>query len=126
MILDTLHNRVSVPARSLCEPGPTVDQIRSAVQAAVSAPDHGNLRPWHFIIVSGEARAKLAELFGEAFRRRTPDATAEEVRIEAQKAFRSPCIVVVYVDINNDNPKVPSAEQIVSRRSRNPKSNSCF
>lgn len=113
-ILRLLQTRVSIPARMLGEPGPSLDQIHEAVRAAVTAPDHASLRPWHFVVVQGSTRAKLAELFGDALRRRNPDASSEEIKYESQKALRAPTIVVVYVKIDRDNPKVPIFEQIAS------------
>ena len=58
-----IRSRRSVPALQLREPGPSPEQIHSAIDAALSAPDHGLLRPWRFVLIRGEARARLAELF---------------------------------------------------------------
>jgi nitroreductase len=113
-LLRLLQDRVSIPARLLSEPGPSLDQICEAVRAAVTAPDHASLKPWHFVVVSGATRTKLAELFCNALRRRNPDASSEEIEYESKKAYRAPTIVVVYIKIDRDNPKVPIIEQIAS------------
>jgi len=31
--------------------GPTRDDIQDILRAAVSAPDHGAIRPWRFVII---------------------------------------------------------------------------
>ena len=62
--LDLLLNRVSVGR--LLEPAPDAAQRELMFRAALRAPDHGQLRPWRFITVDGEARARLGELFAEA------------------------------------------------------------
>ena len=62
--LDLLLNRVSVGR--LLEPAPDAAQRELMFRAALRAPAHGQLRPWRFITVDGEARARLGELFAEA------------------------------------------------------------
>lgn len=113
-MLRLLQDRVSVPARMLTEPGPTIEETREAIRAAVSVPDHGNLRPWHFVVVRGDWRAQLGDLFGAALKRRNPDATKAEISNERQKAYRAPMVVIVFVKTVLDNPKVPVTEQITS------------
>ena len=64
--LDLLLNRVSVTR--LCEPAPTADQLDLMFRAGLRAPDHGQLHPWRFLIIEGDARHKLGELFAAALR----------------------------------------------------------
>ena len=58
--LDLLLNRVSVGR--LLEPAPDAAQRELMFRAALRAPDHGQLRPWRFITVDGEARARLGDV----------------------------------------------------------------
>ena len=62
--LDALLNRVSVPR--LTDPAPNAAQREALFQAALRAPDHGQLRPWRFLTIEGQGREKLGELFAEA------------------------------------------------------------
>ena len=62
--LDALLNRVSVPR--LTEPAPNEAQREALFQAALRAPDHGQLRPWRFLTIEGQGRDKLGQLFAEA------------------------------------------------------------
>ena len=62
--LDALLNRVSVPR--LVEPAPDAAQREMLFRAALRAPDHGQLRPWRFLTVEGQARERMGELFAEA------------------------------------------------------------
>ena len=59
--LDTLLHRNSHPR--LIDPGPDADQLQTILQAALRAPDHGRLRPWRFVVVTGDRRAVLGECF---------------------------------------------------------------
>lgn len=47
----------------LIEPGPTAQQMDTILRAALRAPDHGHLRPWRFLVIEGERRAALGEVF---------------------------------------------------------------
>ena len=48
--------------------------IESLLQAAVSAPDHGLLAPWRFLVLQGDARALLGDAMAAALRTRMPEA----------------------------------------------------
>ncbi len=74
--LDLLTTRRSV--RLLTEPAPDAAQLETILQAATQVPDHGNLTPWHFVVIrSEEGRQKFrrvlaecaAEIGGEAARK---------------------------------------------------------
>ena len=113
-ILNFLQSRQSMSAKHLGPPVPNEEQLAEIFQAAVTAPDHGNLRPWRFIIIEGEARNKLGDIFAVATRRREPDASEEVIEIARSKPLRSPMIIAVCAIIQEDNPKIPVVEQIVS------------
>ena len=59
--LDTLLHRNSHPR--LIDPAPDADQLQTILQAALRAPDHGRLRPWRFVVITGDRRAVLGECF---------------------------------------------------------------
>lgn len=81
-ILALLAGRRS--ASALTAPGPTDAQLRTILGAATSVPDHGRLRPYRFMVISGEARRR----FGAALRQAAVDAGADPVTIA--KAPRKP------------------------------------
>ena len=62
--LDVLLNRVSVPR--LVEPAPDAAQREILFSAALRAPDHGQLRPYRFLTVEGDARNRMGDLLAEA------------------------------------------------------------
>jgi nitroreductase len=113
-ILNFLQSRRSMSAKHLGQPVPNEEQLAEIFQAAVTAPDHGSLRPWRFIVIEGEARKKLGDAFAEATRRREPDASEEAIENARSKPLRSPMIIAVCAIIRQDNPKVPVVEQVVS------------
>lgn len=112
--LQAIITRCSVPAKLLHDPAPTGKDLDEIMQAAMRAPDHGALRPWRFIVVRGEARAALGEVFAAALCRRDPLADGATVAKEKNRPLRSPLMIVACAQIVENHPKVPPIEQIVS------------
>ena len=110
--LSFLTHHQSTPAKNLIEPAPTADQLELILQSAMSAPDHGGLQPFRFLVIEGDARYQLANVFEQAVRQRKPDADAETINKQKQKPLRSPLIIVVIACIQ-DIPKVPDIEQVL-------------
>ncbi|KTT47328.1 nitroreductase [Pseudomonas oryzihabitans] len=109
--LEALCNRVSVGR--LTEPGPTAEQWELLLRAADRAPDHKQLRPWRMILVSGDARMALGELFAEALQRREPEADAAALDKARKMPLRAPLVIAV-VATPQEHPKVPLQEQVVT------------
>jgi len=110
-LLEALKTRTS--AIALGPPGPDKEALQSMLEAAVAAPDHGRMRPWRFLVVSGTGRNRLGEVFAESLKNRHPDATAAALESERAKALRAPLVIVVYAKVI-ENPKVPSVEQVIA------------
>lgn len=89
-----IHTRQNVSPRRLEAPGPDAQQLHEILAAAAAAPDHGQLRPWRFVVVSAEQRSRLAEAFALALLTRDPAATPVQLDSAREKAHRSPCLVV--------------------------------
>lgn len=113
-VLEAILSRSSVPARQLKEPAPSDAELAEVFAAAVTAPDHGAIRPWRFAVIRGEALDRFADLFGEATRRREPQASEAVVEEARKKALRSPLVIAVWAEVREDHPKVPPIEQIIS------------
>ncbi len=97
----------------LIAPAPGHQDLKVMIQAAVRAPDHCRLRPWRFLVIEDEARARLGDIFQQALRNRDPDASDAALEKERLKPFRAPMLIVVIAKID-DHPKVPAVEQILS------------
>jgi len=110
-MLDLIINRLT-PAR-LAEPAPSASQLEQALLAAQAAPDHGRLKPWRFLIIEGEARARFGALMADALKQRDPTATPELLEKEAQKPQRAPLTIIVVAEIQ-DSPKAPEVEQLLA------------
>lgn len=107
--LAALLTRHSLGPRWMVEPGPSADELRLAIRAAMRAPDHGRLTPWRAVVVAPEQRGELAAHF-EAFARALgKDET--EVAIERERAFNGPLLVAWIARIDATIAKVPPHEQ---------------
>jgi len=105
--------RHSTPAKLLIDPAPDEAQLEQILEIAMSAPDHGRIRPYRFISIRGQARHGLSDLFGRAVKLR--DANVSDVYLKKQmdKPLRSPLIVVVVASLI-ESPKIPKIEQMLS------------
>ncbi len=59
--LALLARRRSASAPQLGAPGPSPEELVALLTLAARAPDHGKLFPWRFLILQGEAKARLAD-----------------------------------------------------------------
>ena len=109
--LDALLNRVSAPR--LLDPAPTAEQRDILFAAALRAPDHGQLRPYRFLTVEGEARHQLGEMLAEAAQ--SQDAAVTQAALDKARAMplRAPLVVVVVACLQ-DHVKVPKSEQVIT------------
>lgn len=106
-----IQQRVSCP--QVVEPGPSPAQLEELFRAACRAPDHGNLKPWRFLVIEGEARQQLGELFLQAALLKDPN-LVEPLQAKMQKMpLRAPTLVVVIAKLQS-HPKVPMVEQQVA------------
>lgn len=109
--LDALLNRRSSPR--LSEPAPSGEILQNIYKSAFRAADHAVLRPWRFLVIKGDARIALGDLFIKAATLQNPDITEEKKQSLSQKPLRAPLIVVAICSPVS-HPKVPEIEQDMS------------
>jgi nitroreductase len=109
--IEMLHKRVSAPV--LMAPAPSKEQLDVMFRAALRAPDHDGLRPWRFLVIDGEAREHLGDLFVKAMRAKESELTDEKAEKLRKKPLRAPMIVVAVAKIQQHT-KVPEIEQIIT------------
>lgn len=112
--LALMSSRQNVSPKRLVEPGPTPDALQRIFEAAASAPDHGLLRPWRFVVVPVEKRALLAEVFALALVDRDPGATLQQIEDAREKAHRAPFLMLVVAQLGACEPDIRPIERLVS------------
>jgi nitroreductase len=107
--LELLHARRTVA--QLIAPGPDATELAALLAAADTAPDHGRLHPWRFLVLNEEARERLSDAYAKAQAERDPD--PEVVARAAAKPLRGPCVVAAFAR-TVDHPRIPAWEQLVA------------
>ena len=108
VVIDALLDRSSEPR--LQSPAPDQQTLDKAFACAARAPDHALLRPWRYLVVSGEGLEKLGELFASTL---GAEATARERDKLLRAPLRAP-MIIVGIACHQSHPKVPEQEQIMS------------
>jgi nitroreductase len=108
-----LATRRSVPSRLLGEPGPDEAMLERLLRLAVRVPDHGKLEPWRFLLIRGEARARLGGLFRDRHAEIEPDASAATLEKDRLRFSYAPVVIAVVARVVSGH-KVPEQEQVLS------------
>ncbi|MEO5622319.1 MAG: nitroreductase [Dokdonella sp.] len=112
--LDLLNQRRSVPSRQLGEPGPDAVQLEALLQAAIRVPDHGKLVPWRVLAIRGDARARLGIALADLHRRKYAEVAPAKLDKDRDRFTFAPLILTVIARIEDDHPKIPAQEQLLS------------
>lgn len=106
-----LATRRSGKPRDMVAPGPSPDQLRAILTAAMRVPDHGKLTPWRFVVV--EDRDAFAAMLQKAFRAARGGPDRADVDAIDQFARQAPTLVVVFSS-PVEGSKIPLWEQQLS------------
>jgi nitroreductase len=112
-LIRAILSRKSVSPKRLEEPGPSEAEIHLMMQAALAAPDHGNLRPWRAMLVPRSRRNQLAEVFKAAKLEESPSATEDDLDKAREKAFNAPTLLVILIEPVTGHAKVTVEEQFI-------------
>ena len=94
--LEAIFTRQSI---SKVEPDPVPKSIiEKLLSAAVQAPNHHRVRPWRFVVLTGDARMRLGEVFAKAKMNRDPGTPEPALDVERERPMRAPLLIVVGVD----------------------------
>ena len=109
--LAPLLSRRSVSA--LVGPAPTAQEIDAILQAAVTVPDHGGLRPWRLVVATGEARSAFGDALAATGGERLPDLSEATLQRVRRKAFAAPTLITVVARLDQET-RVPRRERVAS------------
>lgn len=85
--------------------------IERLLSSAVQAPNHYKVRPWRFIVLTGDARKRLGEVMARSLEQRLPGVIEEALAVERAKPLRAPVIIAVGVE-KPDDPRVLEIENV--------------
>lgn len=110
--VDLLHSRRSM--KFVQAPGPDDAQLDLILQAAMSAPDHGRLRPWRFKLIRGDAIARLADLAITGTRAAGLELTEEKEATTRRWLNSVPLIIAVACYMDHSNTRIPEEERMLA------------
>ena len=113
-IIAFLAARRSVKPDRLVEPGPSPAELDTILTIASRVPDHKKLAPWRFIVLEGEARARLGEVVAEACIAAEKEPPSH-VRLETERTrlMRAPLVIAVVSRVTAHR-SAPEWEQVLS------------
>jgi nitroreductase len=85
--------------------------IEKLLDAAVQAPNHYKVRPWRFIVLTGQARHRLGDAMFASLQERHPQFPQEAFHKAHATPFQAPVVIAVGVDKPSE-PKVLEIENI--------------
>ena len=110
--LDAIRNRRSIGR--LKPPAPADGDLRTILKAAAAAPDHGELRPFRFTVLDGDAQDAFGVVMEQAYRARCAETGREpeddKASKERTKLGRAPMVVIVSA-VDQEDEKIPFVEQ---------------
>jgi len=110
-VMEFLLTRRSRPYKTLTIPAPSHDDLAPLLTAAARVPDHGKLEPWRFVILTGAALVRLADL---ARQRGTALAMDSDNIEKAAITFAKAPLIVAVVISPKPSEKIPEVEQRLS------------
>ncbi|MEJ7583136.1 MAG: nitroreductase [Acidimicrobiales bacterium] len=114
-VLAAIRTRRSISR--LSPPAPSDDELRTILEAATCAPDHGTLRPWRFVVLAGEAKEAFGSVLADAtvadYHDRGLEPEPAKVEKDRTKMTRGPLVVVVACRYG-PSPKIPRHEQFAA------------
>lgn len=85
--------------------------VERLLTAGVQAPNHYSLRPWRFVVVTGQGRERLGEVMAASQAEKFPDLPPDGSAKTRALPLRAPLVIAVGVDKTSD-PRAIEIENI--------------
>lgn len=110
-LFETIHGRITV-SKVKADPIPR-EIIEKLLSAGVQAPNHHKVRPWRFVVLTGNGRNRLGDVMSASFLERNPSTPPEGLEKTRALPLRAPVVIAVGVDKPSE-PKIHEIENIVA------------
>jgi nitroreductase len=95
-VFEAIHSRHS---QGTVKPDPLPrEMIEKLLDAAVQAPNHYKVRPWRFVVLTGEGRNRLGDVMAASLRERHPEFSQDVLDKTHALPLRSPVVIAIGVD----------------------------
>ncbi|MGO3455106.1 MAG: nitroreductase family protein [Marinomonadaceae bacterium] len=99
--IEALMTRRSYPRGSLIQPAPNRMALEKILQAAMTVPDHGNIKPWRFVVIQGQGMTDLEGVLRAMYEGQVEDEIYFNRFIE--EIINTPIMICVYTALNTDH-----------------------
>jgi len=95
-LFEAIHGRITA---SKIKPDPLPrETVERLLDAGAQAPNHHKVRPWRFVVLTGDGRKKLGDVMAASFADRNPGAPSEGLDKTRALPLRAPVVIAVGVD----------------------------
>lgn len=110
-LFEAIHGRATIgKVKPDALPRETIEKLLSA---GAQAPNHHKVRPWRFVVLTGDGRNKLGDVFAASFLDRNPAAPPEALEKPRSTPLMAPLVIAVGVDKPSDA-KIIEVENIAA------------
>ncbi|HMV95241.1 MAG TPA: nitroreductase [Anaerolineales bacterium] len=95
-LFEAIHGRLTI-GKVKPEPLPR-DVIEKLLSAGAQAPNHHKVRPWRFVVLTGDGRKKLGDVMAASFLDRNPATPPEGLNKPRSLSLRAPLLIAVGAD----------------------------
>lgn len=95
-IIDAINARVTVS--KFKQDAVPREMIEKLLSAGAQAPNHHKVRPWRFVVLTGDGRKKLGDIMAASFLERNPATPPEGLDKTRALPLRAPVLIAVGVD----------------------------
>ena len=113
-VISFLSTRRSVTAKTMAVGKVDPAHLDQILTTGIRVPDHGALKPWKLVVISGAARTRLdSEIIHAEFTAANPDAKPEVEEIEKGRLQRADVVIAV-LSTPVEHPKIDVWEMQLS------------
>src|SRR5215211_5619843 len=95
-VFEAIHDRHSI--KKVKHDAVPREMIERLLDAAVQAPNHYKVRPWRFVVLTGEALNRLGDVMSASLRGRHPEFPQEAFDKARTTPLQAPVVIAVGVD----------------------------
>ena len=111
-VTQLIQQRRSVFTRDFSDEEIDKSDIDQILANAHWAPTHGRTEPWHFVVISGAARATFGQAHAEIYKRYTPETEFSEGKYQKWARRPTECSHMIAICVKRgSNPKIPVIEE---------------
>lgn len=100
-LFEAIHGRTTV--KKVRSDAPSRGLIEKLLSAGAQAPNHHKVRPWRFVVLTGNGLEKLGDVFAASLADRKPDTPPEGLEKTRALALRAPVIIAVGADVPKES-----------------------